>query len=416
MKQAIFCLSILAIMGSSDGQVPQAFNYQAILRNTDGTVKANEAVAIQISIIHGHTDGPPVYLEVHNTTTSALGMVNLVIGEGETSDDLSTIDWANGPYFLDVAVNDVRIGTSPLLSVPYALHAKTAEDAATKAYVDTLKMILFQTLDPADLFNAGADISDLLDNGYSVSDLVSAGISISELVAAGISLSDLFEAGVLVGTMEQMGIDSTDLANAGLIGTVADYEGNQYKWVRIGDQVWMAKNLRATKYSDGTAIPNVTAWSNPTTPAYCWYNNDSTTYSDQYGALYNWYAVDTVSTGERNLCPAGWHVPADAEWTTLTNFLGGTGVAGGKLKETDTKHWNSPNTGATNETGFTALPGGLIINFGWCENIGRDGYWWSTTEFDSELTLCLSVSNVNNRSLMEAIFKDFGLSVRCLRD
>ena len=403
-------------MGSSDGQVPQAFNYQAILRNTDGTVKANEAVAIQISIIHGHTDGPPVYLEVHNTTTSELGMVNLVIGEGETSDDLSTIDWANGPYFLDVAVNDVRIGTSPLLSVPYALHAKTAEDAATKAYVDTLKMILFQTLDPADLFNAGADISDLLENGYGVSDLVSAGISISELVAAGISVSDLFEAGVMVGTMEQHGVDSAELANAGLIGTVTDFEGNLYKWVRIGDQVWMAKNLRATKYSDGTAIPNVTEWSNPTTPAYCWYDDDSTTYSDPYGALYNWYAVDTVSTGERNLCPAGWHVPADAEWTTLTNFLGGTGVAGGKLKETDTKHWISPNTGATNETGFTALPGGLCLNIGGGENIGRDGRWWSATENAWEEAWFLSLFNSSNSSELHYFFKDFGFSVRCLRD
>ena len=169
MKSFKTGLILLSIVSISYSQAPQAFNYQAILRNTDGTIKANETVVLQISIIQGHTDGPPVYLEVHNTSTSEFGMVNLVIGEGETSDDLSTIDWANGPYFLDIAVNDVKIGSSPLLSVPYALHANTADsitvtqslaailarnndggnsqikniaeptdkqDAATKAYVD----------------------------------------------------------------------------------------------------------------------------------------------------------------------------------------------------------------------------------------------------------------------------------------
>ena len=118
----------------------------------------------------------------------------------------------------------------------------------------------------------------------------------------------------------------------------------------------MAENLRTTKYNDGTPIPQVTdaaAWSNLMTPGYCWYNNDAAKYKETYGALYNWY---TVNIG--NLCPSGWHVPADTEWMVLTAHLGGEKISGGKLKETGTLHWDKPNLRATNETGFTALPGG----------------------------------------------------------
>ena len=128
MKKLLLISALIALVVASYSQAPNAFNYQAVLRNTDGTIKANESVAIQISIIHGHTDGPPVYLEIHNTTTSVLGLVNLVIGEGVTSDDLSTVDWANGPYFIDITVNGTRMGTSPLLSVPYALYAASGNE------------------------------------------------------------------------------------------------------------------------------------------------------------------------------------------------------------------------------------------------------------------------------------------------
>ncbi|MCB9001260.1 MAG: fibrobacter succinogenes major paralogous domain-containing protein [Bacteroidales bacterium] len=167
-------------------------------------------------------------------------------------------------------------------------------------------------------------------------------------------------------------------------GTVTDIDGNTYITVTIGNQVWMAENLKTTHYNDGTAIPNVTdgnEWAALTTGAYCWYSN-ATAYKDTYGALYNWYAVNTGK-----LAPTGWHVATDAEWTTLTTYLGGESVAGGKLKETDTTHWASPNTGATNETGFTALPGGYRGRGGAFGGIGGYGYWWSATEFEYLLRL-----------------------------
>jgi len=197
-------------------------------------------------------------------------------------------------------------------------------------------------------------------------------------------------------------------------GTMTDQDGNVYKTVTIGTQIWMAENLRTTKYNDGTAIDNVIdgdEWANLKTGAYCNYNNltgakDIAT----YGRLYNWYAVNTGK-----LAPVGWHIPSDAEWTQLVNYLGGEDSAGGKLKETGTLHWESPNTEATNETGFTALPGGYRDYHGTYCNNREYGYWWSTSE----------IYNSAWRQIMSFHYgyfsgnyfvKENGFSVRCVKD
>ncbi len=166
-------------------------------------------------------------------------------------------------------------------------------------------------------------------------------------------------------------------------GTLTDIDGNVYKSIDIGTQTWMAENLKTTKYNDGTAIPLITdntAWLVLTTPAYSWYNNDAGTYKETYGALYNWFAVDEVSNGGKNICPTGWHLSTDTEWIILTTYVGGVNNAGGKLKETGTSHWNAPNKDATNESGFTALPAGLRHDYsGEFLYIGMGGVWWSST-------------------------------------
>jgi uncharacterized protein (TIGR02145 family) len=191
-------------------------------------------------------------------------------------------------------------------------------------------------------------------------------------------------------------------------GTVTDTEGNIYNTVTIGTQTWMKENLKTTKYNDGTAIPLVTNGWGTYTPAYCWYVNDAATYKATYGALYNWY---TVNTGK--LCPDGWHVPSDAEWTTLINFLVGYG---GKLKETGTAHWLSPNTGATNETGFTALPGGYRYFNGSFSYVGSNGYWWSSTEEYQYYALYRYMSYNNDMVISSNYNKQSGFSVRCVRN
>lgn len=165
-----------------------------------------------------------------------------------------------------------------------------------------------------------------------------------------------------------------------VLGKCIDFDGNIYETIVIGTQEWMAENLKVTHYRNGEPIPIVTddtQWSGLKTGAYCWFNNNEAANKNIYGALYNYFTV----VDSRNLCPTGWHIPSDAEWTILTTYLGGEAVAGGKMKETGTIHWSSPNTGATNESGFTALPGGIRGGGGAFDYPGGDGgFWWSSTE------------------------------------
>jgi uncharacterized protein (TIGR02145 family) len=197
--------------------------------------------------------------------------------------------------------------------------------------------------------------------------------------------------------------------------SITDIEGNVYSIITFGTQTWMAGNLKTTKYNDNTDIPNVTdgtTWIALTSPGFCWYNNDQATYKDTYGALYNFY---TVSTGK--LCPAGWHVPTDSEFTTFTNFLGDISLAGGKIKEAGTLHWTSPNTGATNVTGFTALPAGYRTDTGTFDGIGLYEEWWTSTPYNSikpwyrSVGYLTSAIEVKNGSLNQR-----GFSIRCIKD
>jgi uncharacterized protein (TIGR02145 family) len=197
--------------------------------------------------------------------------------------------------------------------------------------------------------------------------------------------------------------------------TVTDIDANVYNTLTIGTQTWLKENLKTTKYKDGTAIQLVTvdqAWSILKTGAYCWYDNYEAGYKNLYGALYNWYAVNTGK-----LCPAGWHVPTDAEWTTLISYLGGVNTAGDKLKEPGTSHWLPPNTGANNSSGFTALPGGYRYEAGAFEYMGNYGYWWSSTEAATGYAWHWSLNYVNtNVGRISNYTTQNGLSVRCLKD
>jgi uncharacterized protein (TIGR02145 family) len=196
--------------------------------------------------------------------------------------------------------------------------------------------------------------------------------------------------------------------------TVTDIDGNVYHTVTIGTQVWLVENLKTTRCNDGTPIPLVTdiaSWSNLDTLGYCWYNNDIAN-KNTYGALYNWFAVNTGK-----LAIAGWHIPTDAEWTTLTDYLGGEDGAGGKLKETGTTYWRSPNAGATNESGFTALPGGHRDVNGSFNAMGDDGYWWSSTIYGTTGKVWYRNMNYNYAGVLSVSNnKKNGHSVRCIRD
>jgi uncharacterized protein (TIGR02145 family) len=178
----------------------------------------------------------------------------------------------------------------------------------------------------------------------------------------------------------------------------------------------MGENLRATTYNDGTPIPLVedaTAWLYLNSAGYCWYNNDEATYKNTYGALYNWYVV-----GTGKLCPTGWHVPSDAEWTTLVDFAGGSDYAGGKLKEKGTTHWTVPNTDASDEYGFKALPGGDRYPGSGSEfwGIGEYCAMWSSTEYSTTNAYYREIYKDGGQLYREYTNKRFGFSVRCIKN
>jgi uncharacterized protein (TIGR02145 family) len=231
-----------------------------------------------------------------------------------------------------------------------------------------------------------------------------------------VQLSDIFREMRMVN--EKVKLFAVALSFLGLTGchtnSIRDIEDNTYKIVTIGTQVWMAENLKTTKYNDGTEIPMVVdndEWAKLITPAFSWYNSDQTDNKKTYGALYNWFAVNT-----NKLCPAGWHVSTDGDWVTLVTFLlGGTDV-GGKLKEKGTAHWKSPNTGATNESSFTALPGGYRSFEGAFNYISISGYWWSSTEYNEANVLFWNLRYKVSGTFKYRSEKNCGFSVRCVQD
>jgi len=208
--------------------------------------------------------------------------------------------------------------------------------------------------------------------------------------------------------------------------------------VSICNQIWSTQNLNVSNYADGTVIPevqNTAAWAALTTGAWCWYNNDSATYGATYGKIYNWYAVagiyDAASLNNlllrKKLAPAGWHIPTDSEWNKLAKCIDPaadtacinciqSSIAGGEMKEAGLLHWLSPNTGASNSSGFAGLPGGNRYGNGAFVNVGNIGGWWSSTEYDST-NVWYHVVYFNYGSEGRDYFsKPSGFSVRCLRD
>jgi len=197
--------------------------------------------------------------------------------------------------------------------------------------------------------------------------------------------------------------------------SLTDINGNVYPTVNIGTQTWMQKNLNVSKYKNGDIIPQVTnaaQWAALTTGAWCWYNNDSATYAATYGKLYNWYAVNDP----RGLAPEGWHVPSDSEWINLENYLGGSAIAGGKLKETGTTNWLSPNTGSTNLSGFTFIPGGTRMTNGQFVNVKLYGYSWSNTQSSITNAWIRTLFYINAEISKGSSKKTDAFSTRCLKN
>lgn len=357
MKKTFIFLVFLSTIGFY-AQAPQGFNYQSIVRNSSGDLLVNQDVNYKFNFMLNSPTSQIIYTETHTVQTDDIGHVNLVIGSGTSSlGDFSNIDWGTGNYYLGIELNTgsgfLVMGTTQLLSVPYALYANSAGS------------VNFLGLSEILLINNSADnsqISDLLDP------------------------TNPQDAVTLSFLMQQINSLQSQ------IDILENLITFPLPSINIGNQVWQSVNHTGVTYRDGTPIPQVTdpsEWIGLTTGAWCYYNNDPLN-EDVYGKLYNWYAIagihdqasfDNVSL-RKEFAPIGWHVASNQEWNILSDFLGGASESGGKLKESGTTHWQSPNVDATNLSGFTALPGGKRnSSSGAFQNINTVGYWWNMDEY-----------------------------------
>ncbi len=434
-RMVLVLLTFSLHLSTAFGQSPNGISYQAVIRNSSNDLVSNQAVGMKISILQGSASGISVYAETQTPTTNANGLVSIEIGGGTVvSGNFASIDWANGSYFIKTETDPAGgtsytiTGTSQLLSVPYALHAKTAENfTGTITEIDPVFTAWDKSTGISITESQINDLGNYIETEtQTLSDVIANNNAANGQIK---NLTDPTEAqdaatkayvDALLARIEAL--ELSDLLNNGFTDS---RDGNHYNAVRIGNQVWMAENL---KYLPSVSGPVTGSQTIPYYYVYDYYGTDvtaakATTNYTTYGVLYNWAAAMNGAassaanpSGVQGVCPAGWHLPSDAEWTQLTDYLGGVSVAGGKLKEAGTTHWYSPNTGATDESGFTALPGGYCFSSGSFHGIGNDGYWWSASESDANNAwyryMVFSYSFVNRYY----DYKVARLAVRCVRD
>jgi uncharacterized protein (TIGR02145 family) len=400
-----FVIGILfiALCQLAGAQSPWLMPYQAVARAINGSPFLNTTVAARFSIHDATAAGEVVWQEEHIVTTNAIGLFSVQLGSVAS---LASINWTVSDKFMQVELNAgggfVDIGTQQMVSVPYALHT-TGIDYSVSSSGDTLYI---------------GESNYLIVPGISAANPSGGG---------GGGDGGGGSAGTSAGTTNHT-CGVANVVNTNLTyNSVIDQEGNIYKTIVIGSQEWMAENLNTSTYRNGDPIVtglDATQWSGTTLGAWTYYNG-SETFECPYGKLYNFFAC----TDARQLCPTGWHVPTDADWSALINFYapnaqGGnlTNTAGGPLKSTGTAQaitgwWNSPNTGATNTSGFSALPGGFITIMGVPNNVGDNGYYWTSSEVDATVGIGRILYN-NSANVFRSINfgKRTGFSVRCLKD
>jgi uncharacterized protein (TIGR02145 family) len=343
MKRLFTLLLVAVLITGAYSQAPEKMSYQAVIRNASGELVKSSSVGMKISIFPNYVTAPAVYVETHTSTTNVNGLVTLEIGGGTVvSGTFAGIDWSTGVYLIKTEIDPTGgtnysiSGTSQLFSVPYALYSKTSENIK------------------------GVTVSFTGDTLY---------FGTNKIIIPGLSAANQLK----------------------------DIDGNIYKTVKIGNQVWMAENLKTTKYANGESITGSFA-----------YNNDNNNVA-VYGRLYTWNAV----VDNRNICPTGWHTPNLAEWNGLVNYA----AIPDRLKESGTSHWLSPNTGATNSVLFTALPGGVSTGGGFF-GLGQIGGFWLTREIDPTNGLGFLLYYNNNPTTGDYVYrsKSWGHSVRCVKD
>ncbi len=403
---AILCLAI-ASLTQLQAQAPQGFNYQATVRNSSGDLIVNTNVYFKFNVIQGSQTAVPIFTETHYVPTDDLGQVNLIIGQGTANTGtFSALDWSLGSYYLGIELDTgngyVAMGTTQLLSVPYALYAENSGNSTPT--IPNLEAVLAEnnSANNQQIKNLQdpTDAQDAATKAY-----------IDALI-----------------TSLQSQIDALQPTS------VTDQDGNTYDYLTYGDQIWTVKNAEVVTYRDGTPIPQVTdanEWANLTTGAWAYYDNDPTK-----PKFYNWYAVMGIhdtdpNTPNKEFAPEGWHVPTDAEWTTLENYLIANGynyhgtTTGDKIAKAmaSTTGWNSStepgaignDQSTNNSSGFNAFPEGSRVSFGFATE-GDRAIFWSSTEDDSNFAWVSILYSNSSNLYMNSKPKQNGFSVRFVRD
>lgn len=369
-------------------QVPQGIPYQAVIRDTQGNPILNQSISVKLSLHDQTADGTIVYEETHSTSTNGVGLFSLTFGTGvPTIGTFTSINWSSSYKFLnvqtDIGNGFIDNGTQQLMSVPYALHAQTATVQVAENGISRVS----EFGDTLFLANGNFLIIPEISNANYRTTTHSCGY---------------------------VNIHNNDLTYNELI----DQEGNTYKSIIIGNQEWMAENLNTSIYRNGDAIEanlNDSQWSTTTNGAWAYLENDST-YECPLGKLYNWFAIND----ERGLCPVGWHVPTQSEWSILLDYLGEQPTFA--MNSTNNNFWEigcpGSNINSSNISGFSALPGGSI-SMGGQSGIGfcASALFWSSTQINSNEAAGLyyesSISGASSGSLFDF---HYGLSIRCIKD
>jgi uncharacterized protein (TIGR02145 family) len=430
MKKILLITSLIlsiALLKSSNvfSQAPQGFNYQAVARDASGQSLVNKSVMFRISLLQGSISGTAVYAETQATTTNQFGLITLNIGSGTVvSGTFASINWAGGPYFIKVEMDAAggtsfqSMGTSQLLSVPYAQYAVKAGNGFSGSYNDLNGKPDFSKWDKDSTDNVTIAGYQNITGGKTFSEMIYAnsGINLNNKtissVANPVYNADAVNKAYLEAKIEVLE-KRLNTQDAG--GTVKDYDANIYNTVKIGNQIWMTENLKTAHYNNGdpiaTTTPDTLDISLFATPKYQWPYKGNESNVSTYGRLYTYYAI----TDARGVCPVGWHVPTDPEWTTLEDYLGGIANAGGKMKEQGTAHWTYAN-GDDNPSGFFALPAGYKGNAGNFYGLGTYAYFWSSTAPFTTSAYYRQVAAYFTSNMRIWIPMYNGSSVRCLKN
>ncbi|MGK7396093.1 MAG: FISUMP domain-containing protein [Candidatus Cyclobacteriaceae bacterium M3_2C_046] len=361
-------------------QSPELFKYQAVARDNSGNILAEETIEITINILSRSISGTSIFNETHTIKSNAFGLVILNIG-ANNQEDFGMIDWHDGPYFIEISMNGEIMGTSQLLSVPYALHANTA-DSVVEEKDPHFKGSIAANITAEDttawnnkLDNETQNLNAVLINGNDAQgkQIENLGDPIEDQDAATKAYVDAL-------------ID--DLSARDVI--LKDIEGNLYSIERIGGDTWMTENLRTTQYNDGTPIPLVsgsTEWSNLNSPAYCWYENDISHKED--GAIYNWYTVNM-----EKLCPSGWRVPSQTDWDNFFSIIGGYAYS-------DLEFYGL----SVQSTGQRSAAGDFYKSFA----------FWTSTEYSASRGISVNQTFTGMLGISNSD-KENGLTVRCIKN